>query len=400
MHSIARLRHPAKQYLCFAVAFLLCFFRKTKSSQYFCVSMNGNSYGCNVKAFYDFVCKKVGEGNFVWAFGPSIYDKVNLRRKVKLYTIAYYMSLLESEVIVSDQRFTKPLLPYKRKEQVYIQFWHGTALKKIEADIPDLSEKYKRRAVWDSSKIDLFFSGSAYMTMLYKTIFWYNGPVFETGMPRNDIFFHNCDNLKKSVYSIFGIPPAKKIALYAPTFRENLSIQCYKFDSELFINLLQKRFGGEWMLAIRLHPNLLNKKGTIKQIQEMFPQAIDVSTYVDMQELLAISDCLLTDYSSTMFDYAYSRRPCFLFLPDMDSYDRGYYKDIYDIIPFDSFSNDENMGKTILSFNKEEYEDKIRRFFMFVGSRENGNASENVFGQLQRFLEERRSKPIGKIAHA
>ena len=386
IHFVARLRHPAKRYSCFAIAFLLTLFKRTSPVQFFCIGMNGNSFGCSVKAFYDFARERLGDEKFVWAFGPSIYDKIYLKRKVKLYTIEYYMSLLKSKVIVSDQRFTKELLPYKRKSQVYIQFWHGTALKKIEADIPNLSKRYKKRSIWDSSKIDLFFSGSTYMTNLYKTVFWYNGPVFETGTPRNDIFFHDCDVLKKNIHSALGIPLGKKIALYAPTFRDNLSVQCYKFDSELFINLLQKKFGGEWVLVIKLHPNLLNKKGVLKQIQKMFPQAINASTYVDMQELLAVTDCLMTDYSSTMFDFAYSNKPCFLFSPDMETYDRGYYTEIRDKIPFDVFFDSESMCNVIQSFDENLYKEKIKQFFSFIGDKETGNASEKVYNQLQSLL--------------
>lgn len=64
--------------------------------------------------------------------------------------------------------------------------WHSP--KKIEADMPDLTTSYKQMAIRDSQMIDLFVSGSSFMTRIYHNSFWYSGNMLEVGTPRNDIF--------------------------------------------------------------------------------------------------------------------------------------------------------------------------------------------------------------------
>ena len=386
VHKIARLRHPVKHYTCFAIARFICLFLQIKTNKFFCISMNGNGYGCNVKAFADYAKNFVGENNVVWAFSPTYFKRIDITQKVQIYSIAYYVQLMTSRVIVSNQRFTKQLLPVKKNNQFYIQFWHGTALKRIEADIPDLPNPYKKRAVWDSSLIDVFFSGSSFMSSIYRSSFWYKGPVVEIGTPRNDVFFANNESLREKVFSSLGISLRKKIVLYAPTFRSNLSLEGYQFNSELFISLLQKKLGGEWLLVVRLHPNLLNKKRSIEKIRQMYPNAVDGSTYFDMQELLAVSDCLLTDYSSSMFDYACTKNPCFLYTPDMNEYDRGFYDITKNNLPFPCFTDEKSMSVTIESFEYQEYKDRVEEYLKLIGNKEDGHAAKSAFQYVQEKL--------------
>lgn len=384
IHSVARFRHTLLHYLCYLIAVALCAFRKIDQSRYFCICMNGNGYGCNVKAFADYVKKNEATADVVWAFSPSFFKVVTSEKKVRLYTVAYYINLLSSKVIVSNQRFTKELMPKKRKGQVYIQFWHGTALKRIEADIPCVLESYKKRAIWDSSLIDVVFSGSAFMTNLYKTAFWYDGIVVETGTPRNDIFFQSDCAVKQKVTKLLNIPKGHNIILYAPTFRNDLSLTNYNLNSGLLLSLLKEKFGGRWTFVVRIHPNLLNKRGCLTQLKELFPNAVDGSVYSDMQELLAASDCLITDYSSSMFDFAHSKKPCFLFTPDKGTYERGYYDFIMNRLPFDSFVDDEGMMAVIKKYDKCVYGEKVRSFLTDIGSVECGRAAEKAFDYLKK----------------
>ena len=107
---------------------------------------------------------------------------------------------------------------------------------------------------------------------------------------------------------------------------------------------------------------------------------IDVTSYDDIQELLSISDFLISDYSSLIFDYAMTKRPCFLYTPDVDDYisnDRNLYFDIKEL-PFISVKNNEELISHIASFDHENYQHKLDEFLKDIGSYEDGHACEKV----------------------
>ena len=135
--------------------------------------------------------------------------------------------------------------------------------------------------------------------------------------------------------------------------------------------------GGKWHFVVRLHPNLLINQA-IARIHEMFPNAIDASLYPDMQELLYAADILITDYSATMFDFMYSHKPCFLYVPDVDTYDRGFYWKIKDL-PFPSFKESKYISETINEFDNQSYLTAINRFLKRIGDCESGHASEKIY---------------------
>ena len=122
----------------------------------------------------------------------------------------------------------------KRKKQIYMQTWHGFALKKIEQDAEaGLEPAYLAACKTDSAQIDVIVSGSKYMTKLYREKFWYHGAVLETGTPRNDIFYQDQAALHAKVCQALGLPEDRKLALYAPTFRGDKSTDAYQLDARL-----------------------------------------------------------------------------------------------------------------------------------------------------------------------
>ena len=288
---------------------LLSFFH-TDSHKYFCISMVGNSYGCNVKALADYIQEVDPDAIVIWAFSPIMHNQLQLSNSVIIYSWSYYYHLVSSRFILSNSRIPLSLFPYKSSKQRYLQMWHGTALKRIEKDAgSSLSEAYKDLAITDSKKIDFFISGSHFMTKIYREAFWYEGSIYEVGTPRNDLFFHDNPDIICKVRQVFKLAPHEKVVLYAPTFRSDYSIESYNIDVERIVAALQKKWGGTWRFLIRLHPNLLSCNYYDK-IHGRIPDATDASSYPDMQELLYSCDILLTDYSASMFDFMYSCSVC------------------------------------------------------------------------------------------
>lgn len=287
--------------------------------------------------------------------------------------LARIMAYSTSRVWVDNCR---KYVPKKRKGQFYLQTWHGFALKMIEADaIQALEDEYIRGSKHDSAMTDVIVSGSGFMTGLYRRSFWYDGEVAELGTPRNDIFFgETCAALGKKVRASLKLPENRQLALYAPTFRTDQNLDCYALDAQGLLEACEQRFGGEWTVLIRLHPNIAGKS------KDLFPydgeRIVDATGYPDMQELLAGADLLLTDYSSSMFDYALTGKPCVQFALDVESYtrERNFYFPLTEL-PFPMARSNRELAALIRSYGQSQWSGKWERFKADNGFREDGGAS-------------------------
>lgn len=373
-----------KRYLALVIIFVFnCL--PIKKNKIFLFSYYGSQYGDSPKYITEHILKNYPKDKFdvVWAFN-DLQDKAHLNgfRKVKTMSLRYFYELSTSKVIITNFRTTDLFL--KRKNQYYIQTWHSSLrLKQIEKDAEEsLPKQYIQMAKKDSLKCDLLLSGCEYSTQIFKRAFWYKGDIFEYGIPRNDLLFHNNSLLRSYVLQKLNIEAGKKVVLYAPTFRKGNSLEVYNLNYAKVIEKLKSKFQGEWVLLVKLHPHLLNKTGQLLEDNNV----IDVTSYDDIQELLSISDVLITDYSSLMFDYSITQRPCFLYVPDVREYikkDRNLYFDLNEL-PFINAESNDDLLDQIMHFDEKEYRQNLRIFIKRVGSYENGNAGENLLKHIDR----------------
>ena len=241
----------------------------------------------------------------------------------------------------------------KKPGQFYLQTWHGFALKRIERDAEaHLEPDYIRACKSDAKQCDLIISGSRFMTGLYQTSFWYDGKVLETGTPRNDVFFAPKGETREKVCRTLGLDVGRRLALYAPTFRADRSTAAYCLDADRVRLACESRFGGAWTVLVRLHPNVADQSERLFAYDGV--RVVDATMYPDMQELLVAAELLITDYSSSMFDYALSGRPVVRFTPDAAAYagDRNFYFPL-DRLPFPGADDNDALVQTILSLPDE-----------------------------------------------
>ncbi len=146
---------------------------------------------------------------------------------------------------------------------------------------------------------------------------------------------------------------------------------------------LRQFFGNEKVVVLlRMHPNLINMVDVSSLIN--CDDVIDVTRYHDMQELLCMSDMLITDYSSSMFDFTMQLRPCLLYAADIEEYDRGYYYN-FNELPYPVARNNDELKNILSSFDKEQYKADLQAFFSdVVGLCEDGNASRVLAEWMQR----------------
>jgi CDP-glycerol glycerophosphotransferase len=171
--------------------------------------------------------------------------------------------------------------------------------------------------------------------------------------------------------------------LYAPTFRRNKKIDPYKINWNNVIPALQEKFGNKGVtVLLRLHPNLIGSADVTPLLNN--PAVIDATLYHDMQELLCISDMLITDYSSSMFDFSMQMKPCLLYATDVAQYDRGYYFDFREL-PYPLATDESELIDNIKNFDKEKYNADLKQFFdVTVGLFEDGNASKSLTDWMQK----------------
>ena len=172
----------------------------------------------------------------------------------------------------------------------------------------------------------------------------------------------------------------KNIVLYAPTFRKDFSFGGTSIDFKKLKEELKRKFGGDWVVLIKLHPMIASK---FKNDDE---NIIDVSFHEDMQELLCASDILISDYSSCMWDFALMRKPIFVFADDIEEYtkkDRAFYMPV-EKWPYPVAENNEQLLNNIEKFNKDNYLNNLNSHFDFVGCFDYGNSCKEILNYINK----------------
>ncbi len=311
--------------------------------------------------------------------------------KIKKYTswrLAYHLST--ARVWIDNYR--KPFGTLKRKGQLYIQTWHASlgfkAVGLFRGDaFPEIARIVSE---WDSNLADYFLSNSEYCDRVYPKKLLYNGPTLRTGSPRVDCLINNKDELGSRLRERLGLDLQTKLLLFAPTFRggnqnekKQVIAEVPQLDFNRLIKTLQNKFGGEWKILLRLHPQLSAQMDEMP-ILSKDDRLIDVSQGPDISEVMAGCDAVITDYSSCAFDAAFAGIPVFLFADDVQEYiqNRGQFMWKWDELPFPLAETNDELEENIAVFAQNEYNKKVASFIEQQGVREDGHASQRVVSEI------------------
>ena len=352
----------------------LCLILPVKRNRVVASNFYGRGYGDNPKYIVDKLLSHK-ELELIWLVKGD-KDKASLPEgviacPVNSFKAIYYLAT--ARVWVDNCR--KPFILRKRRGQFYMQTWHGFALKQIERDVADkLGKGYVKSAIKDSKYTSLVISDSEFMTKIYAKSFWYSGEIATIGSPRNDMILNRDESVRSKVFSSMSLPSDARIAVYAPTFRADNSLEAYDLDYMRLKDACERRFGEKFIVLVRLHPNIMQKSTNLNFDGV---NVVNASFYPDMQELLCAADVVISDYSSLMFDFALSLKPCFQFATDIDEYknDRNFYFEI-DNLPFVLARSNDELESGILSFDEEKYREDMTRFFDSVGMVRQGDSAE------------------------
>ena len=339
------------------------------------------SFGDSLKYIFQYIKSKGLNYQIVF---PTRSDAVSGAINVRPMGLKYFYYILTSRFIITNAGGVS-YLPLRKSQRV-INTWHGGGpYKKVGETV--LKDKWSRKEIeLNAKKTDYFLSSCEYFTK-------YELPAMRisvdkavpTGLPRNDIFFSTIDSsIRLKVFNYIGVDPELKLVLYAPTFRGAFSDYAELVrENGLDLNTLMvkqclgKRFGGEWVFAVRLHPKLNGIKLSGMGV-------LDVSMYPDMQELIAAADVVITDYSSLMWDVSLTDKPCFLYAKDIEDYEknRGFYIPVARW-PYPLAHSNAEMEQNILDFDPVSYFNDVSSHHMECGSYENGNACKEVMDLIE-----------------
>ena len=350
-------------------------------------------YTCNPKYITEELLKRNVDWDIVWSgrkYTLTHADDIHADRIrfVEQYTTEFYKELASAKIwVVNSVDFLKNPI-YKKKEQILIETWHGSlGIKRFDKN-SNSGRRWVSAAELCGRIAAYCISNSTFENEVYRGTYWPKTPILEYGHPRNDILAPSRTEMqelaKNRVFAKYEVEPDTKIVLYAPTFRDSKTFSCYNIRYDELIDTLQERFGGNWKVFVRFHPTVRKyAKGMLKKNTNV----VDVTDYPDIQEIMAVSDVAITDYSSWIYDFILLRRPGFIFATDIEEYndERGFYFKL-ESTPFPIATSNEELQNNILSFDNETYVERVEAFISEKGCVDDGHASERVADKLEELM--------------
>ncbi len=301
-------------------------------------------------------------------------------RYVRRKSLQHFQEQATARVWI-DNALNCTWFPMKKKDnQLYVQTWHGSmGLKTIDAE--NQTPRWLRSAKYSEQYTDVLLSNSYFESLVFRSTFWPRTPILEVGHARNDMFFNQSlmESLGAKVRASFGIKKDVRLALYAPTFRADKDehFDEHALDYALLKDALEKRFGGTWNILLRSH-----YRGQVdaQATADAYPFVYNATAYPDIQELMAAAAVGITDYSSWICDYVLTKRPGFIFAPDLDYYeqdDRGFYYPL-SATPFPVATTNEELAACVIGFDEGGYEHRAAEYLKTLGCIEDGHGAERA----------------------
>ncbi|MFJ3478853.1 bifunctional glycosyltransferase/CDP-glycerol:glycerophosphate glycerophosphotransferase [Streptomyces microflavus] len=282
-------------------------------------SYDGRQYSDSPRAIHRELASRAPEIEHLWVVRDQQAAVPDGVRAVALHSAEWYEALARSRWVVTNTHL--PQWFERAEGQCVVQTWHGTPLKRIGRDLagtPHADAAYMASMERRSAQWSVLVSPNSFSTPVLRRAFGYSGEVLECGYPRNDLLYApDRAMVAAAVRERLAIPEGRRVVLYAPTWREDRPRQGGRYELDLQLDLDQAReaLGEDHVLLVRRHYLVGGSVPGTDFVR-------DVSRHPDVSELLLISDVLVTDYSSIMFDFAQTGRPMLF-----HTYDLAHYRD-------------------------------------------------------------------------
>src|SRR4051794_2468788 len=241
----------------------------------------------------------------------------------------------------------------------------------------------------DVAKWDYLVSPSPACSEMFRSAFGFEGEMWETGYPRNDVLrAPGADARRDDVRRRLGLEPGALAVLHAPTWRDDDKTEDGRFRQSVLLDpdLVAAALPEGARLLLRLHRNV--KERPVSSRDDF---AIDVSGHPDIADLYLAADVLVSDYSSAVYDFAVTGKPILLFAPDLDRYRdtvRGMYFDYESWAPGPVAITQEELAASLTDLDGvvRTFGERYRHFVEQFCPHEDGHASERVVDRLRSAL--------------
>lgn len=366
------------------LAQLLLFWLPVKKNRVMVSIHDRRGFTCNPKYIVKKLVEMYGDDlEIIWATAhPDTCEEIKALgvKVIKGGSKEQLLAYLRTRFFITNDAF--PVWAVHRWNQKWMNTWHaGMNYKHIGFDYlapmsPIAAKIYKMT----NCQPDFYLSGSEFFTEDTSKSFRFDKSVFvPTGLPRNDVFFEDHKDIAEKIRKFYNIDKDKKLVIFAPTFRRGMKSDTYGMDFEKVCDALNKRFGDKWVMLFRNH-NFVKGK-------QKYTGAIDVSAYHDMQELMCAADVLISDYSSCLYDFCMSRRPAFVYAPDLDNYmnnDRSFAYPI-EKWPYPIAKSNEELVEAIENFDEKDFAAKVEAHLKDGGAYDNGTASKQAAELIAKY---------------
>lgn len=354
------------------------------------MAFHGRGYLDNPKAIYEKIQK---DGRFegyemVWVLNDTD-ESLYSGKRVKYLSAGYFFYLARCKYWIINCKL--PEYIHKKANQVYVQTWHGTPLKKLGLDICVSADKFSRSGLSlkkmgesykkDAMKYDFMISPNPFSTQVFQSAFGIKRDfLIETGYPRNDILSNVSAEDVEKLKTKYGIPEDKKVILYAPTWRDDeFDVSGYQFSLCADFMLWKEKLQ-DCIVLFKAHYLIANHLQINSELSD-FVYVMDAKC--DINDLYRISDCLVTDYSSVFFDYAILGRPIYFYMYDLEKYKdelRGFYLNVYEDLPGEIYKEEDSLLSAI-DGNVFEYS-KLDEFNKRFNALQTGDCAEKVIRKV------------------
>lgn len=325
-------------------------FIKTDPNLILFISYGGQKYDDSPKVVYEYLLRHPvsSKHRYIWAFiEPDKFPQVD--KKVKVDTLSYYITAMRAGYWITNSSASRGLDFRKRSTKNYL-FQHGMAgIKKIGIDIQELDKAFK---IGFNEQFDaIFVEGKKEIPLLAHA--WQQDPsiFYTTGLPRNDDLATVTKGEIKSIKEHLDIPQSKKVILYAPTFRESSRADDGRNALSIPIDFSkwEAALGQEYVLLVTAHYE-------VAKLLDELPKndfVINAFKYPNLNDLIKVSDILISDYSSIVFDYSIMERPVFCYGYDFDSYsaERGLYTDLEQLFSHGVLRSEDEVLEAIIGID-------------------------------------------------
>lgn len=333
------------------------------------------------------------EGNFKFVYSE-------LQRQNKDFTYRYLLkgstsvkksygeiiglayNLATSKYILLDD-FYPMVYPLKiRKGAELIQLWHAVgAFKKFGFSRVGLPGGPKPSSINHKNYTKAIVSSKSVIKHYAEGFGIPEKNIEATGIPRTDIFYNDkyVKETKDKLYKEYPIFKEKKVILFAPTFRGPGQQTAYYPLDYLTLEKIYNALHEDYIFLFKIHPFVKNIWEIPEEYRNFF---YDFSSYREINDLLLITDILITDYSSVCFEFALLNKPMIFYAPDMEEYtsERDFYYDYKSFIPGPYVKSEEELLQIILKGNFSI--DKVKQFREYFFDHEDGNSSKRVVDLL------------------